>query len=330
MYRYWEPSPTRPEKSSSGIKKILAVIIIAMILLSGGILMLIDLDLPSPETQDAVRVGVLDSGINIDFTLQGRVVAERSFIRPEYGYNFTDTSVTDSTPQGTPHGTLVAKGIVQESNNALLVNAKVMAQEDGATTEGLIAAIQWALEQNCTVINLSLGGSPTFGDPLEEAMEYAFRRGAVVVAAGGNSGEGGLAGNTISTPAVYPHCIAVAGLDEFGFPADYSSRGPTAARTIKPDIAAPGYIETSSAIYFGTSFAAPRVSGGAAEIIAYCQANDIDWTPGLVFSLLFMSAEPMQYPTYVVGAGRLDVSAAIDMLAQFNVTDTIPPVAYVH
>ncbi len=292
--------------------------------------MLLELEFPSTESQASVRVAVLDSGMNIDLTLQGKVVAERSFVLPEFGYNISDPSVSDSSPQGTPHGTLVAKGIVQASGNALLVNAKVMGQERGATTEGLIAAIYWAIEQNCSVINLSLGGSPTYGDPLEEAMEYAFYQGAVVVAAGGNSGEGGLAGNTISTPAVYPHCIAVAGLDEYGLPAEYSSRGPTATRMIKPDIAAPGYVETSSARYFGTSFAAPKVSAGAADIIAYCKSNNIGWTPGLVFSLLFSSAERMRYAPYVVGAGSLDVSAAIHLLSQFNVTGTIPHIAYAH
>lgn len=330
LYRYWEPSPRQPERSGSSVKKILAIIIIAMILLSGGILMVLELDWPVSESDASVRVAVLDSGMDIDFTLQGKVVAQRSFILPQYGYNFTDIAVTDSSPQGTPHGTLVSKGIVQGSSNALLVNAKVMAREGGATSEGLIAAIHWALEQNCTVINLSLGGSPTFGDPLEEAMEYAFYHGAVVVAAGGNSGEGGLAGNSISTPAVYPHCIAVAGLDEYGFPAEYSSRGPTASRIIKPDIAAPGYVETTSAVYFGTSFAAPRVSAGAADIIAYCQSNDIEWTPGFVFSLLLDSAAPMSYASYVVGAGRLDVSTAIDMIGQFNVSGTLPEIAHVH
>ena len=137
----------------------------------------------------AVRVAVIDSGININQELEPRVVAERSFVNTSYGYSEDDNSTMDSSPLGIPHGTYVATIIASEATDAALVNAKVVAENDVATPIAIFEAIRWVvLEENCSVINLSLGIAPIDNDLVGEAVQWAFDRGVSIVAAAGNNG----------------------------------------------------------------------------------------------------------------------------------------------
>ncbi|MFX0046336.1 MAG: S8 family serine peptidase, partial [Candidatus Hermodarchaeota archaeon] len=278
MLRFIEPYPYETRKTSSSNLKMIAVIVIFMLVISAGLIMLLPLgDLFRP-TSGSVKVAVIDSGIDMDYSLQGRVANQTSFVLSEYGYLVEDTTVTDSAPDGGIHGTVVAKEIASLSSNAIILNAKILGSSGTATSRALIAAIQWAVEMNCSVINLSLGSLPSYEDPLEEVIAWAFDRGVILVAAAGNEGEDGIAGNQINSPAVFEKCLAVAGLTEFGNPASFTSPGPTASRYMKPDLAAPGYFDVGTYRYSGTSFAAPRVSAAAVDLIAFCAENGIAYT----------------------------------------------------
>jgi hypothetical protein len=311
------------------------MVILIIIIASGGILLL-QTGLPfGPQLEGNVRVAIVDSGIDPDFTLQSRIVAQRSFISPLYGYSMTDSNVTDSKPTdgsdiAVPHGTLVATTVVRNSATALLVNAKVVSFNGGATSSGIIAAIYWAIEQNCSVINLSVGSAPTFGDPLESAVEYAFSKGVVVVSAAGNDGQNGLSGTSISSPSVFIHSLSVAALDDDNRPEQFTSNGPTASRYMKPDISALGSVSVSQTTYFGTSFASPRVAAAAADLIAYCLQNDIDYTAGSIMTALLKGAISLSYPVYVVGAGKVSFSGAINLISAYSDTGGLPQISYVH
>lgn len=314
MDYYWQTPP--PRETRSNTTKIVAVIFILMIVISSGLAVLIrfaPFDFGSgPKTK--VRVAVLDSGIDVDFSLQGRVVAEKSFLLQKYGYGVTDTTTTDSRPEGVPHGTLVAS-LVAETPNAEIVNAKVMGDNGSATSIAIAAAIYWSIEQNCSVITMSLGGSPVLGDPIEAAVEWAFARGAVVISSAGNEGDSGIAGNSISSPSVFEKCVSVAALYEDGTLAEFSSTGPTFDRYMKPDISAYGWVTHGSSRYYGTSFAAPRVAGAVARLIGYSTDNNFTFTPGSIMTALMMGADPMTgYPSYAVGTGKLNVQNSIALL----------------
>ena len=314
MYAYWDSTRPQKQASSSGLRKVMAMLIVVMILLSFALIFVMQfINLGGGAS---VRVGVLDSGVDSTVTLQGRVVAGKSFISTTYGYSATDTSTSDSSPEGVTHGTLVATQVAISSSNALIVNAKVIANDGVAQTPGIVAAIYWAVEQNCSVINLSLGGTPTYGDPLREAVRYAFSQGVVVVASAGNEGNDGVAGNSVGSPALYEYALAVGAVDEFGSLASYSSYGPTAGRAIKPDIVAPGYVETTNAVYYGTSFSSPRVAAAAADLVALCKNRGIEWNPGLIMVALMAGAQAMAYPEYLVGAGLLDVAHSRTLIEQ--------------
>ncbi|MHA2077689.1 MAG: S8 family peptidase [Candidatus Thorarchaeota archaeon] len=328
MDYYWETTSSR-ESSSEG-RKIVASIIILMIVIAGGLIFVLQGDLFSGFSSNApVRVAVLDSGIDQSIAFQGRVVEERSFIEIQYGYDFADSSLTDTRPEGVPHGTLVA-GLVAETPNTQIVNAKVLGADGTATTLALVAAIHWAVEQNCSVISMSLGSDPVFGDPLKETIDWAFARGVVVVSSAGNSGEGQIAGTSISSPSVFENCISVAALYENGEPTEFSSTGPTKEGYMKPDISALGWVSEGGGIYYGTSFASPRVAGAAADLIGFCISNNITYTPGSIVTALLKGATPVgDYPSYVIGAGRLNVQNSRNLIVNNSEDGELPAISFV-
>lgn len=210
-----------------------------------------------------VVVAVIDTGLDAAHPdLAGRVLAEIDLL-PE---------VTPA-PEQNGHGTRVASLIAGSLNGAGMAGVAPQATilpisaldpagyGDSSTVARAIIA---AADAGARVINLSLGG-PDRDPVLDEACAYAFSKGAIVVAAGGNSY---LNGNQVQYPAASPNVLAVASVDRNGTPSGFSNTGPHI------DIAAPGegilaalpgggYDEES-----GTSFAAPHVAAAVALVLA--------------------------------------------------------------
>ncbi len=327
MGYYWEPAVAQKTKSNGS--KVIAALIIMMVVISAGLFYVI-LSAPSnPTSSSKVRVAIIDSGINMDVGLQSRVVSTQSFITLDNGYDYSDSSITDSEPDDVPHGTLIAKQIAT-SPSIQLVIGKVLADSGSATTIGIVKAIEWAVEQNCSVINLSLGGTPTYGDPLKNVTEWAFQQGVVVVAAAGNSGDDGNPGTSVESPGLYESAIAVGALMEDGSPAGYSSIGPARDQYMKPDIMASGYTTSIDGTrYYGTSFAAPRVTIAAAELIGNSIDKNITYTPGSIMAALLNGADAMEdYPAYVVGAGKLNTKASLQLILNASDEGAVPAISF--
>ena len=304
------------------------MLVITIILVSGFvILQSIPRSYSAPDLR--VRVAVIDSGINIDLQLSSRVVAEKSFINTSFGYSETTNTTYDSSPNGIPHGTFVAKIIAENEPDAAIVNAKVVDDDDIATIRGIIAAIEWAvLQENCSIINLSLGLTPFYeGDVLGETVRWAFNRGVCIVAASGNDGQDGVSTSSVQAPAIYPEVIAVAAINDFYSPEPFTARGPMRERYVKPDMAASGTYSDNGRTVAGTSFAAPRISAGAAKIIAYCLENDWTWSPGMVKSVMMVSAQQLTSEIWETGVGTLDLETAFVYLDNAKKENGLPLIA---
>ncbi len=259
-----------------------------------------------------VRVAVIDSGIDIDQELESRVAASRSFANTTYGYPEDDNLTSDSNPGGVSHGTYIAKIIASEAPDAAIVNAKVVGENNFATPLAIVEAIRWAvLEENCSVINLSLGVSPISEDFIGNSIRWAFEHGVSIIAAAGNGGQDGVTGSSVESPAIYPEVIAVAAVDDLGSLYSFSARGPLRNRIMKPDIAARGYFQNNGRTVVGTSFAAPVITAGVARIIIHCLSNGWKWTPGMIKAAIMVSASKLPYEEWEVGAGLFDLEKVL-------------------
>jgi subtilisin family serine protease len=295
-----------------------------------------------------VRVAVVDSGIDGSHPdLKGRVVAAKSFVggSPYRDYEGHGTFVAGEIAANPFNGL----GIAGLAFNARLVIAKVVDDEGTVPLDAEVAGIRWAVDQGARVINLSLGGvrdplnsSLDTYSPLEQAaIDYAYSKGVVVVAAVGNGTQSPKSPWPYAHyPAALPHVIGVSAVRRDGSVPDYSNRD-----AIFNDIAAPGdgifstipaklevqrpgcadhpysdcgTLEFRDAI--GTSFAAPQVSAAAALLLG----QDPKLRPEQVAWLLERSADDANAATgcaacptgrdAFTGWGRLDVLSALTML----------------
>jgi len=207
----------------------------------------------------SITIAILDTGVDLGHPdLAVKIISNK---------NFT-TSATMADVHG--HGTHVAGIAAAITNNAIgvaglgcdatIMNVKVLGDTGSGTYSAVASGIVWAADNGAEIINLSVGGSlasPT----LEDAVDYAWSKGVVVVAAAGNGGS-----TTPSYPAYYANCIAVAATDANDTRPSWSNYGDWV------DVAAPGAsiystLKLSGYGYkSGTSMASPHVAGLAALV----------------------------------------------------------------
>ncbi|MFI1481957.1 S8 family serine peptidase [Streptomyces sp. NPDC020747] len=271
-----------------------------------------------------VKVAVLDTGIDATHPdLKDRIDAEKNFSAAadtvdRAGHGTHVASTIAGSGAASPAGTKYA-GVAP---GARLLVGKVLDDEGSGEDSGVIAGMQWAVAQGAKVVNMSLGGTDAPGiDPVEQAVaDLSAGSGALFVIAAGNEGpdEG-----TIGTPGSSAAALTVGAVDRQDAIAEFSSRGPTADGSLKPDITAPGVgiVAAKAAEGFmgdpaadgyvslsGTSMATPHVAGAAA-ILAQ---QHPDWTGERIKAALTASAKPLAATSaYTQGTGRVDVAAAI-------------------
>ena len=258
------------------------------------------------------------------------------------------------------HGTAVASVIA--SNGGLLagvnqrvtfVVVKVFNQNFSGTLDRMLAGIIYAADQGVDVINLSAAfafnkdESPGQIAAVQRAINYAFRKGALLVTASGNdAADLQHNGNRVRVPceAVQVICASAtgptgaAGLNgpwvDVDAPAPYSAFGRSAI-----SVAAPGGAGTNNsgrkiwvicskttsgamapaclagqpiAQPAATSFAAPHISGLAALLVAQLGKGN----PALIRARILQTADDLGGPGYdaFYGHGRINVARALGLI----------------
>jgi len=164
-----------------------------------------------------------------------------------HGYDFVDgdTNPTETDPSGVYHGTGVSGVIAAVADNGQWIagtaQVSVMAVRAlGSNGQGsslnVSEAIRWAADHGARIINLSLGTNETFSGrtDIEVAINYAWSKGGLIVAAAGNGGADGVGDPLLDYPARLPNVVSVAAIDETGQRASFSNYGPGL------DLSAPG------------------------------------------------------------------------------------------
>lgn len=203
-------------------------------------------------------IAIVDTGV--DYT--------HPDIAPNYcegGYDFINGDNDPKDDNG--HGTHVAGIAAGVTNNGIacisqscIMAEKVLDNTGSGSYSAVADGITDAANNGAKVISLSLGGRFS-STTLQNAVNYAWNKGALIVAAAGNDFSG-----KISYPAAYPNVMAISALDpDDGF-AFYSNHGKgielaASGTNIYSTLMGGGYGYKS-----GTSMATPFVSGSAALV----------------------------------------------------------------
>ena len=241
---------------------------------------------PSGLDGSGVTVAVIDSGL-----VQGHEDLDYTHVA---GHNFLGTQGYEDASawtDDTGHGSLVSGILAAQVWNGigvsglsdgveLLVLRCFAARDNGTTTAGsgsvstILSAIEYAIEQDVDVINMSFGG--TNADSLailEASLQKAADQGIILVAAAGNDGSG-----IYRYPAAFDCVIGVGAVGENGELYSGSQRNDSVFVTAPGvDIYGVGY--QGDVLYrsdTGTSMAAPMVSALAALAKQVDKAIDND------------------------------------------------------
>ena len=199
-------------------------------------------------------IGVLDTIVDAGHPeLAGKTLASVDLVARDPQVNVLTTG------RSRGHGTFVAGVALLAAPEAKVLPVRVL-NEDGVGSVATVAeGIRRAAASGAAVINMSLSTS-TRSRAMEDAVEYARRRGSVLVAAYGNEGQ--------LAPAVYPAdftgVMSVVATDQYDRRASFSNYGRP-ADTAAPGVEAVGpFADRQYAIGWGTSFSTAWVSGQAA------------------------------------------------------------------
>ncbi|MEW6052073.1 MAG: S8 family serine peptidase [Candidatus Zixiibacteriota bacterium] len=212
---------------------------------------------------DGINIALIDGGVNFSHP-EFALIADQFVTRWDYVSN--DALAFDE-PGGScsGHGTFIAGllHLVAPASNIYVYRVL----DTGGVGDGysIAGAVLQAIDDSCSVINLSLGMVGVH-DALDEALKLAKQRNIMVVASAGNDSTDLNA--IFPFPATRTYCLAIAALDTLNQKADFSNYGTKIA------VCTPGteiystFLDTTYATWEGTSFAAPFVTGLAALILS--------------------------------------------------------------
>lgn len=185
------------------------------------------------QPQRTVYIAIIDTGIDSnhpDLTNKMRRHSGGAI----YGYNTLNNTTNALDDNG--HGTHCAGIAAAEINNGIgvagvaawnpavansrnyvqLMPVKVLSSSGSGSLDSVARGITWAADNGAHILSLSLGAG-SGAQQLQDAVNYAWNRGCLVVVAAGNGGS-----SSPQYPAYYTNSIAVAATDSTDTLASFS------------------------------------------------------------------------------------------------------------
>ena len=250
-------------------------------------------------TGGGVDIAVVGSGVDPDHPdLKKNLGEGRSFV--EYR-DATDWS--DDHGHGTHNAGIIAgvdndEGVIGVAPEVTIHPVKVLDDDLSFRDQDFVDGVKWAADQEYDVINMSLGGSNTRAK--RKAIEYADRKGSILVASVGNEGC-----ECIDAPAVYEPVLAVTAVNRNGEIFAESSVG-SAVNVTAPGTDILSTVPDGYRRITGTSQAAPHVSGALGLLTREYSRTDARMR-------LLTITEDIGLKESKQGTGLIDVSAALDL-----------------
>jgi len=280
------------------------------------------------NNKDDDNNGYVDDVRGWDFV--GNVTLQEAFsgiLKPD-----NDPRIDFPTINGTNgHGTVVAGCTGATTNNATGVaspgyNVTLMPLKCGSDRTDVpsilegYTAIRYAADMGAHIINCSWGGQGQ-SPGMQDVIDYAVAKGALVVAASGNDGRDNDV--TPQNPANLDGVLSVGASNNSDRVTNFSNYGWAV------DVYAPGQNILSTwhgnayNALTGTSFSSPLTSGVAALI----KAVHPDWTPQMIAAQLRATVDPLtgisagRRPQYF---GRVNAERALKVNASFTTGERSP------
>jgi hypothetical protein len=275
-------------------------------------------------TGKGVLVAVFDAGFDKAQTMDAfkHLFSTKKIVKT-YDFVSNDTTVFESHWHGT-----AAMSCIGAKLNAQLVGTApdadfALYKTEDVGSETRIEEVYWlfaaenADSLGVDVINSSLGyysfDNPSTDYKFEDlngdktisarAADYAVARGIIVVNSAGN--EGNNSWNHIVTPADADSVISVGAVDAIGNTVGFSSPGPNAKNTLKPEVSARGSQTTvaisnpNASSSSGTSFSSPLIAG----MVASLKQQFPQYSAMKIRELLIKSASKYETPDNKIGYG---------------------------
>jgi subtilisin len=237
------------------------------------------------STGKGVRVAVVDSGVEYDHpalgdSLRGGVVVEYD----EQAENSIRYEVEEKTVDLAGHGTACAGIIHSLAPQAEIFSVRVLGSNMRGRAIQFAGGLDWAIENDIQVVNLSLSTSnEDYFALFHDLADQAYFKNMNVVCAVNNYPEASL-------PSLYSSVISVAaheGLDPFTYYYNPSPPVEFGAPGIDIDVAWNNKQYVNST---GNSFAAPHITA----IVALIRSKHPELTPFQVKTVLLACASNMQ------------------------------------